>query len=414
MAGRGEGKYYQEQNIVYGPEWKDDKGNVVDKFNGWTIQEVKTQNDLNVEGNKMNNCVGNYYNAVDNGESRIFSLRDPSNNPHITIETDFLSSSRTGPIMGEVQQIQGNSNRVPDKAYKAMIKHWVMFGNGPQQMSDDSDVLTDTIGDLRYYPNLSELSRRLDSFDLETEYGIKLKLDTSHISDLFDICLRSLDDYSQSTYGEYTGDRGIGGELVALAVMVGDDGIKELLEKIQSEEEKLDYPEIEGLNYPNEEDFETEEDFAKAEKTYFEQEGEYINHTFPIGWFNDLHEKLNDELGKVRGITVQEWWNSQNKMSHNQKLEKENINLVSNWYSKLAQAEISLWLDDERDPTNPDIQNGFGSLGNEIWVKTAPEAIDILSGGNVTSVSLDHDLGEPEAEKGSNLPRGLPRGFEKP
>ena len=77
------------------------------------------------------------------------------------------------------------------------------------------------------------------------------------------------------------------------------------------------------------------------------------------------------------------------------------LGIIMNWYYKLASSGISLWLDDERDPTDPNIQNGFGSLGNEIWVKTAPEAINILSGDNVTSISLDHDLGEPEAEKGN-------------
>lgn len=55
--------------------------------------------------------------------------------------------------------------------------------------------------------------------------------------------------------------------------------------------------------------------------------------------------------------------------------------------------QMNLWLDDERDPTDPEIQSNFGSVGNEVWAKTANTAINYLKGGNVVSISLDHDLG---------------------
>ena len=64
-----------------------------------------------------------------------------------------------------------------------------------------------------------------------------------------------------------------------------------------------------------------------------------------------------------------------------------------NWYIKLSQQGIRLWLDDERDPKDPQIQNNFGARRDEVWVKTADEAKKLLSGGNVISVSLDHDYG---------------------
>jgi hypothetical protein len=85
-----------------------------------------------------------------------------------------------------------------------------------------------------------------------------------------------------------------------------------------------------------------------------------------------------------------------------------------NWY-KIAQNEtedypeenfsqkIRLWLDDERDPKNPEIQRLYGAAGNEIWVKTAPEAINYLNTKNVKYISLDHDLG--------NLP-GVGSGYD--
>lgn len=54
---------------------------------------------------------------------------------------------------------------------------------------------------------------------------------------------------------------------------------------------------------------------------------------------------------------------------------------------------MRLWLDDERDPKDPSIQEDFGAKGDEVWVKTVEEAIEHLKTGLVTSISLDFDLG---------------------
>ncbi|MHA2043235.1 MAG: cyclic-phosphate processing receiver domain-containing protein [Candidatus Thorarchaeota archaeon] len=68
---------------------------------------------------------------------------------------------------------------------------------------------------------------------------------------------------------------------------------------------------------------------------------------------------------------------------------------------------IKIWLDDERDPTKDFIKNNFGSHGDETWVKTAKEAIDLLSQDNVVSISLDHDLGPPEAGSGHDVAKWI-------
>ncbi len=63
-----------------------------------------------------------------------------------------------------------------------------------------------------------------------------------------------------------------------------------------------------------------------------------------------------------------------------------------NWYKTSQQ--IRLWLDDVRDPTDPIIRANFGASGDEEWVRTSQEAIQRISEGNVSYISLDHDLGE--------------------
>lgn len=55
---------------------------------------------------------------------------------------------------------------------------------------------------------------------------------------------------------------------------------------------------------------------------------------------------------------------------------------------------LHLWLDDERDPNSPTTQTLFHATGQEVWVKTAQEAISLLQTGKITHISLDHDLGE--------------------
>lgn len=64
---------------------------------------------------------------------------------------------------------------------------------------------------------------------------------------------------------------------------------------------------------------------------------------------------------------------------------------------------MRIWLDDERDPRNPQIQSEFGAEGNEIWVKTASVAINYLKRGDIESISLDHDLGPPSAGTGLDV-----------
>jgi hypothetical protein len=51
---------------------------------------------------------------------------------------------------------------------------------------------------------------------------------------------------------------------------------------------------------------------------------------------------------------------------------------------------MRVWLDDRRPP--PD--------GEWAWVKTPEEAIELLATGEVSEISLDHDLGLLDREPG--------------
>ena len=64
-------------------------GTVVAKLDdGWTIRQITNTDEAKQEGDAMGHCVGGYGNSIQNGHMLIYSLRDPKNQPHGTIEID--------------------------------------------------------------------------------------------------------------------------------------------------------------------------------------------------------------------------------------------------------------------------------------------------------------------------------------
>jgi len=76
LIGKGGGKFYNPA----------DREVVMSYPDGWNMVNVNSENDLDVEGAKMHHCVAGYWNNVRTGSSKIFSLRDPQNQPKATIE----------------------------------------------------------------------------------------------------------------------------------------------------------------------------------------------------------------------------------------------------------------------------------------------------------------------------------------
>jgi hypothetical protein len=78
--------------------------NIVLKLEGgWTLQELLTEDELRCEGDAQGTCVGGYFDEVDAGEKKIFSLRDSKNRPRVTFE---ISDT------GAVAQVLGQGNNM--------------------------------------------------------------------------------------------------------------------------------------------------------------------------------------------------------------------------------------------------------------------------------------------------------------
>lgn len=79
----------------------------------WVI--LTTKMCLDREGKLMSHCVGSYADKVSSGNTKIYSLRDPKNEPHITVEV-------TG---NSVRQIKGKANQPPENKYIPYVQSFL-------------------------------------------------------------------------------------------------------------------------------------------------------------------------------------------------------------------------------------------------------------------------------------------------
>jgi hypothetical protein len=122
--------------------------NVILKLtNGYTWVEVPAE-DLETEGDNMGHCVGgdDYVTKVKAGKVKIFSLRDSSNKPHVTIEIDSN---------GKVIQVQGKENKEPVEKYHAAIEQlWnhlkIEHNESTAKYITDPKLLTEMAGSKKY------------------------------------------------------------------------------------------------------------------------------------------------------------------------------------------------------------------------------------------------------------------------
>jgi hypothetical protein len=183
LEGRSEGLFYMDEkpdDIVYGPKWENEK------FNGWTIKEVKTRNNLKTEGEKMDHCVGGegYCQDVSQGKARIFSLRDPSNKPHVTMEVrdDW-----------EFRQVFGPNNSNPKSEYKMAVGEWLKTLPSFYFTPVESDEYFD-------YENIDDYVKQSFEQNLE-EYGIKNKPKYEDPNHVYDYVMDRLEKHNrQSRY----------------------------------------------------------------------------------------------------------------------------------------------------------------------------------------------------------------------
>lgn len=97
------------------------KGEIVYEWDdGWTIQKLTTDDQLEHEGEAMQHCVGTYCEDVRDGLSEIYSLRSPKGTSHVTVEYD--------PKRKKFAQVKGKQNDAPRPEYQERIDEWAKEG----------------------------------------------------------------------------------------------------------------------------------------------------------------------------------------------------------------------------------------------------------------------------------------------
>ncbi len=123
-----------DENVVY--TWPD----------GWRMVKVPSS-DCSAEGQAMGHCVGGYGERIDAGQLTIFSLRDPNDKPHVTIQADPIvdNEQKTKYIL---VQIKGKQNLPPVPKYARYVYEWLKQMNIPNFMRNEDfvDMIVDEQG----------------------------------------------------------------------------------------------------------------------------------------------------------------------------------------------------------------------------------------------------------------------------
>lgn len=103
------------------------QGTVVYDFgDGWTIQALQTQPQLDLEGEAMQHCVAGYCEEVGQGRAYIYSLRDPRGRPHVTIE--WRPHYKAQAWRDEIERLYQQGLR-HDEVYNVVLQDPVKFIN---------------------------------------------------------------------------------------------------------------------------------------------------------------------------------------------------------------------------------------------------------------------------------------------
>ena len=93
-----------------------------EKYEGWMIVKLTEESDFQIEADIMGHCLAtnNYFYQYEKGYIEIYSLRDASNQPHVTIEIDLPDT---------VKQIQGKGDKRPKDDYLKLVQQWIYQNN---------------------------------------------------------------------------------------------------------------------------------------------------------------------------------------------------------------------------------------------------------------------------------------------
>lgn len=288
-------------------------GKVVHQLdNGWTIRQLQKADEAKREGEAMGHCVGGYGSQIENGETLVYSLRDPKGHPHVTFGIDPLNfedeqgrpvdgDSPAGldlyprPHGGTAYNIEGTGNTEPKPEYKDMIKNWMETFPPEDRPEGESDEYGYGDGAMTWR-DLEGLGKPDGSgFDA---YGMKAPEDSLRYKDILD----SMVEDSVGNYNEqYRGDPNLlyGHALARKEIPKLGDAIEELRdEQQQSFDDWRDQNYEHQMHpYPQDDDFDNTPEgqaaYDEAEKAHYEEENEWASQHAGMNLSNDMYGLMN-------------------------------------------------------------------------------------------------------------------------
>jgi len=107
---------------------------------GKWIEDNRLADALKYEGDTMGHCVGGYCPDVASGKSRIFSLRDAKNEPHVTIEVR-PSKANQDDLLKQPKEIQDKFNNNFDN-----WRYGIDYRPSPEEIQHKAQSLFDELG----------------------------------------------------------------------------------------------------------------------------------------------------------------------------------------------------------------------------------------------------------------------------
>lgn len=138
---------------------------VAELDDGWTIQQVTTEEGAQQEGDAMGHCVGGYGHQIVSGETLIYSLRDPKNQPHATIEIQPEYESNKE-VIDQVNKFQKVYNLV--NTHFPVLRALIKGGGTNDQVKETIENIIEDSSDIDYKEFVTILRARLE--DKEKEY----------------------------------------------------------------------------------------------------------------------------------------------------------------------------------------------------------------------------------------------------
>ena len=128
---------------------------VVVSEGGYFWVELTDKASLENEGSRMDHCVGGYCDQVESGNTTIYSLRDPKNIPHLTVELDLIGYDDSYAEEYEddyhevyhdpsIVQISGKANSSPKFKYK---EQFLDLLSSLEEKFGDEVKIADGVGD---------------------------------------------------------------------------------------------------------------------------------------------------------------------------------------------------------------------------------------------------------------------------